>query len=502
MKKKIIIILVFCSFLENTYSQEMLKLSKQQITEDFDFLYDKINKVNPHLAVRKLVTGWDVLEEIKKLRTLLDTVTTENGFFDIMQSSLNFCRDPHNSFVDFYPYNKIDSSEVNFAITETSRYLDEYFKWGGLPIFYIDGDYFFQKLSYPCNPYVEDCQPFKTKVPGKSKLLEVNNMQIDKYNEKWNFPIHSNVKWDYNNNKYFALSIFNPKSTWLENETIIAEDDFFVKFYYDSSLREEQISPIGMSFATEKGKYEKRVKYFDLVSILYIRIPSMDLDDISFYRDEIFKYKDKIIKKIVIDVRDNGGGNDKVWESVLSYLIKDTLSALQNLCFRNNQLVREYLEKNDIFYESETPLIIENDSLFCIQDMRYVIPTETTLGYDGKVYVLLNRDCFSSTLAFSAFCNNFENLITVGTSSGWVGGEGIMPFYFILPNSKLIFSLVCSLDGNVTDNNPESYYHDSPKIPVFLDLNDYYNIYYWPAELYNDAYLFNFDPIFQRVLDD
>jgi hypothetical protein len=474
------------------------QLTQQEMREDFDFLYEKIKTVNPHLAIRKQVTSWDVLTEIQKLRPRLDTTRSEAGFFDLIVRALILCRDPHNSFSTFYPYNDIDPAVVNAAIEETKRYRREYFRYNVFyntqPLFYVNGAYFIPTLEYP---HKRDEQNVRIKVPGKSKLLEVNDIPIDEYNEKWNLPVHSEARWDYSQNKYYAYGIFSPRRT-------MGEGSSFITFANSGAVQKERTDTIGMALANRQGRDKPKVHYFAKEAILYIHIPEMDMEKIDFYRQEILKYKAREIKKIVLDVRDNGGGNDAVWEAVLASVIKKPIKAHQKLCFRNNQTVRDYLEKGGIAWAAETPLIIEKDTLFCIEDERNIEPAEQSLAYDGKLYVLINRNTFSSALALVAFSENIDNMITVGQSTGWLGGEGVMPFYFILPHSKLIFSLACSLDGNVTDHNPVSYYHDRAKIPVPLTVDDQYNEYYYSfyrGEFYDEDYLFNSDPVFQKVLE-
>jgi hypothetical protein len=499
MKTKLITLLMTLCLLPVALVAQS-QLSPQQMQEDFDFLYEKIKAVNPHLAIRKQVTGCDVLAEIQNLRPHLDTICSEAGFFDLMVRALILCRDPHNDFSTFYPYSDLDTAVISAAIGETRRYRLEYFKYNTFystqPLFYTNGEYFLVTLEEPQHEFDEHTV-FRIKVPGKSQLLAVNDLAIDEYNDKWNLPVHSEVRWDYDQYKYYAYSMFSPRVT-------MGKESFGITFADNGVVRKERIDTVGMAFANRQGKKESKVHYFANHNLLYIRLPEMDAEKIDFYRQEISKYKEYEIKKVVLDVRDNGGGNDTVWEAVLASVIKKPVEAHQKLCFRNNQTVREYLNKNNIFYTAETPLIIESDTLFCIEDVRNIAPDEQSLAYDGKIYVLINRNSFSSALALVAFCENRDNMITVGQSTGWLGGEGVMPFYFILPHSKLIFSLACSLDGNVKDPNPVSYYHDKIKIPVTLTVDDQYNEYYYSfhrGKFYDEDYLFNSDPVFQKVLE-
>ena len=58
--------------------------------KDFDQLVKIIEDCNVQLPVRKAVTGYDNLAEIKKLRKGIDTVTTNRGFDYILSEALNY----------------------------------------------------------------------------------------------------------------------------------------------------------------------------------------------------------------------------------------------------------------------------------------------------------------------------------------------------------------------------------------------------------------------------
>ena len=82
-----------------------------------------------------------------------------------------------------------------------------------------------------------------------------------------------------------------------------------------------------------------------------------------------------------------------------------------------------------------------------------------------------------------------------------MGGEGVTPFYFILPNSKWIFKITCAIDGNVHENDPWEYYHDKVEIPIHLDLDYYYTIIEYKDNFYDEYFLYNIDPVFKKVLE-
>lgn len=254
------------------------------------------------------------------------------------------------------------------------------------------------------------------------------------------------------------------------------------------------------------GGFAPKVLYFEKDKILYVRIPDMDHNLIENYKKALLKYKEKTINKVVIDVRGNGGGSDQVWLDIIATIIKKSIPYPQKLAFKDNQLVKDYMVLNNISYTENQvdtkPLFIDNNKYFCLVDVDGSLdPAENSLEYDGTIYVLIDDGIFSSTLAFVGVCQNAEQLLTVGTPSGYFGGQGVRPLYFITPHSKLIFRVEYSLDcTNVGVDNFINYYHDKPEIPVQINIEDIFKMKNSGLELYDEDFLYKVDPVFQKVL--
>lgn len=66
--------------------------------EDFDQFYTHITSCVPHFGIRKKVTGHDIPKEIKRLRQDIDTVTCDEGFYNIISRAMLACNDAHISY--------------------------------------------------------------------------------------------------------------------------------------------------------------------------------------------------------------------------------------------------------------------------------------------------------------------------------------------------------------------------------------------------------------------
>lgn len=470
-----------------------ISLSKSQMFEDFDFFVSTLDKVSPRLEVVKKVTNANVLNDLAKLRNCIDTVTSAQGFCDIMLRSMIACKDQHIGFSDKYPYKDKSSADLHNIEGKMTNLLDAYCKYDQtidpFQVFYVKGKYFV--------PDIFDRDSI-LQIPARSQLLEINGLSIDDYIDKWIIPTCENVRWDHKNKRYFVSTLFSPQRVGQSNQ-------FVITFLYQGNKISKKINNYRINIPLNKGVFDPNVLYFEEDKILYIRVPSMESEWIESYKQEILRYKKKEFNKIVVDIRRNRGGSDEVWENILSCIIDKSVFSKQTLAFKDNLLVNEYLIKNNIVYNKsellENPLFIGKDTLFCIQSLREIKPIENSLNYNGTIYVLVDQYCFSSSLAFSSFSQNIDRLVTVGTNSGYFGGEGVAPFYFILPNSKYIFTLECSLDAtSVAPKYYDKYYHDNLEILVDLNLNYILKENLYDGLFYSQDYLYNIDPVFRTVL--
>lgn len=503
MKHLFLFCIVFMFSLMNINAQgqgPLLQLTKEQMQEDFDYLYDKLERVNTRFEITKKVTGYDILSDVKGYRKYIDTLLTSTEFFDLLDRALIACKDQHISLTGGYPYRNLDTTLIKEAANITWNVFSEYDKIpkyakrnssvDPFSMYYIDGKYY--------TPDIYDRWEENLQIPAGAQIMEINGMSIYDYDKNWLIPLNRSARYDHERKRYYSKTLLSPQRTG-------QGEDFNMTYLYDGEIKKVEIKPHRMKFYKQSGHVIYRVDYYDKDGVLYIRLPRMNDSKMDFYKEEIAKYKNKDIRKIVIDVRGNGGGSDLIWMEILSSIIKDEIKSPQTFYFRDNDMVKDYFKsiKKDFssYKMSDKKLIVGSDTLFCGHDTRDIVPSENTLGYTGKIYVLTDQNCYSSALGLISFSNQESQLYTVGENLGYFGGQGIVPFYFILPNSKLIFRVECSLDGSgVKEGNWADYYHYKTEVPVNWTIEETMRNYKYEGELYSEDYLYNIDPLFKKVL--
>lgn len=188
-------------------------------------------------------------------------------------------------------------------------------------------------------------------------------------------------------------------------------------------------------------------------SCAYIKVNSFedqfmenDLPEIHSFLEQVKDYS-----HLIIDIRENGGGNTVYWENAfVSPNISETVNSRLVRMMKDTELTR-------LFYGGE----YENSSL-SVQDVIsdpqfFNLPKEDTPDltmarelmntlqpefdeklFKGKIWVLIGPDVFSSSEAFAVFCKDTGFATLVGQPTGGSDSGGAV--WYELPNRHLLIA--------------------------------------------------------------
>jgi hypothetical protein len=401
-------------------------------------------------------------------------------------SECNFC-EPNNRYIT-------DTAKI---VSKLAMSKDWRFSKGHLMgVRYINGSYFF---SQNLTTDDEDEVVFFDK---GSKILRINNIDIDSYVIGVGENKGSPLRWDATRKKIYTPAIY-----------IDTEDKITTVTVEMSNGEIKDIDIIsGKTYLYYRGRMntdseEPKVLYFQRSNILYVRIPDMNTELIPFYNEKISSFRNQKINKVVVDIRGNGGGNDDVWRNVLSAIIDKSLIWGTKILFKKTPVVISYLReirRDSLPLINNDNLIINRDTFFYKynDDLDTIIPAQNTISYSDNIYVIVDERCYSSAKAFTSVCDKIDRLVSIGQPTGNIGGEGLNPFIFSLPFSKLIFRMGSVIEGVYSDSdNIEDYYHDTLEIPIELTVEKVIFRENWTKQLYNEEYLFQHDDAFKKILE-
>ena len=489
------------------------RISEFQMYDDFDEFVSIIQDCNPQLLFRKAVTGFDQLQHIISQREQIDTITSQESFFDFLSICLSFLHDIHiRETTEFYNFDNLFGVDT-LAIIARKKYLHDYSPRPkdfnnrskrnsifGAPIYY-KGDY------YALGRYLLITHNFiDTLILQNPKIIAYNYTPFFKY--AVNQRKQNNFRWDYTRGHFFSLNAYTPAEGFftVENEGDTIEfryEEFygFVKKQIDSSIAD--------SLLIKYNPREKRkVHYFDDTYILYIYLDAMSQANLDFAEEIKKNGTGKKINKVIIDVRGNRGGNDLVWHNLLKAIIADSLYYNPQSALLNTERLKQYYRYPNSFADIDS-LKIHNFSWLPEQEFlitnfspTYIIPDTNSLNYSGKIYILNNQYSFSSALALSSFAKQSEQLVSVGESTGMLAGMGIAAALFQLKHSKFTFRLSTLIE--ITNaKTPIDVYQDFPEIMFEIPLDDFlrYHNYSDVYDIRSKEYLLKFDFLFKEVMN-
>jgi hypothetical protein len=472
-------ILIFISIGQVAFGQQNLSLTKRQMYADFDTLVKTIYQTSPQIQVKKDVLNYDFIKETAVLRKRIDTISNDLSFYTLLLSVLNSSQDYHTSTID---------QDGGWAEKQDS----EYWKWRNskfrfsLPIAYANGEYL------TTIPFVIN----NDTIPIGASVQKFNGQLIDDY-IKTNCWARNGFSYDFNNKKFFI-------ENFCKNLESIFRDSVEVSFV----LPQEEVKEFSLStlyapkyLSTKKYIDSTRVEFWENEKILYIRLTEMNPKYKDYLKLKINEAKSKVSKidKIIIDIRNNPGGNDNVWMDLYADLL-DT-----SIAFDIKLAVTEQVSKKKEFLskrKENNEDILKKYKFYNIADKAETLkPSSTSIHFKGEIFVLSENVYSSAGSAVSvASANKSDNLISVGRYTGQFLGIGVPPINFELTHSKLKYRIAPSIEiTNVKEL--KDLMQDKIEILVPFDIG------YFKAKFESELlptgkdFLLKFDPFIKTVMD-
>ena len=203
------------------------------------------------------------------------------------------------------------------------------------------------------------------------------------------------------------------------------------------SAADDKTVPLGVSFGTAED------------------IPYVKISTFSGWTDDTYAALRQFLagvrgkEHLIIDVRGNGGGStDPGMSDIVAPLMREPM--VNEMLFAaktgslNLALKPQFADSFGAVYTDDSwredfpyirPEYVKGmDLLFKVT--QRIQPSEAGIGFDGKIWVLIDNRCYSSTDQFAVFCKATGFATLVGTETGG-NGIGAQPYVMALPYSGL-----------------------------------------------------------------
>lgn len=196
----------------------------------------------------------------------------------------------------------------------------------------------------------------------------------------------------------------------------------------------------------------------------------------EFYQDAFRRIADKNAKSLILDLRDDNGGDDKLGVLLLRHLIGEPFTHFEEIIARKTSfaLGEGLIGTNRIRlpYNAEK----RDDGLYHLIDypnLGILQPAGPT--FSGRIYVLMNGGSFSTTAEVISQLHNHRRAVFIGEEDGGMydGNNSGTIAVVTLPNTKLGLTLPlmsCRLSVGGDRDNSRGV---RPDYPVEYSIDDY-----------------------------
>lgn len=166
----------------------------------------------------------------------------------------------------------------------------------------------------------------------------------------------------------------------------------------------------------------------------------------GFFRRSFREMKKREIKYLVVDVRNNGGGDAGISTLLTKYLSKKKFKLADSLyTTRRSSHYAKHIELQSLYWLWTLFVTHKaNDGKFHFGFFeRHYYKPKRRLHYDGQVYILTGGNSFSATTLFAKALQGQSNVTIVGeeTGGGAYGNTAWMIPDVTLPNTRIRFRL-------------------------------------------------------------
>jgi C-terminal processing protease CtpA/Prc len=146
---------------------------------------------------------------------------------------------------------------------------------------------------------------------------------------------------------------------------------------------------------------------------------------------------------LILDVRDNGGGEDALGKDLLSYLINEPFKYYDDLVI--NALDFSFRQHSDVKEPLPAAFLARqpNGKYIAVKHPNWGTHQPSRPGFRGPVYILINGKSFSTTSKFLSHVHFHKRATFIGEESGggyYGNSSGFMPV-LVLPNTKVRLSV-------------------------------------------------------------
>lgn len=460
-------------------------LTVEQKLEDFDYLYDILEKSFPYFEVKTRQLGVDWLQKKDEFIDKIRATQNDSEYYQSLREILALLQNGHTNIIapgsEFEEFSDIYNGPVpwhqvfsNANVEACYDYWKKVVPESGnvvIPVAftYIEGSYYANKNII--NP---DRSTDELGIPMGSKLTKINEIDVDQYIR--GLVTSRFLKYDSLRSKFKLNQLSILSNTEMELSFVTPdgkEGRKKLKPYRPDSLG-------GSSRSYPEHLYSTEI--IEENNIAYLKLPSFASFYVEKDREGLFNFFSEIkdYNTLIIDIRGNGGGSTNYWMDNIIPPLTDKILTTENYIImrksgytipfiKNKTFLSYYRLKpiKDLSFYKEKPDFYLRDDNAVYDELDYTVRPRNPVGFKGKIYLLVDDNVYSSAESFAVFAKATGWATLVGTRTGG-DGIGFDPVPVALPNSGLVVRFPVDMglnpDGSIneeTATEPDIYIEQS-----------------------------------------
>ena len=484
-------------------------LTEAQKLEDFDTFEQVIRDVFPTAHANKVVFGLDIDEIFSTYRAGITDTESTLDFVEILDRTIKACKGSHldtdyvisayyatNSFLRSYAADYLNEEIVRihqFYLSHLLTLQPNNAVRLNIPLAYYDGDYYIRHdFSFAGGDFmrglkVETCNGW---TPDEIVINHQDSLAM--------------LPWDFRRGKFYYTRFYA-----MGVQPIQGNLDFVFRAPDEALMHASFPINESLTYEIPERSTGRAVIYLPQSQLLYIRIPSMSKEDIPFYEEGILRegkssrQSPRKVQAAVIDIRNNGGGSDSVWMSVLRKLLDRSVSYESRFGVRDTLIVRSYVSRHgsghSLLQQGRTQTIpfLGDQTFLTVTSQQSLSPSSDSIRVP-RIYVL-SDNVYSAAGSLTTLAGLVDPIVSVGYTNPHILGMGIDPFHFSLPHSSYAFTIEPVIDLTGCTSAADVFHaHIEVEVQPTLDQVLEYANQRMDGSL--EDFLTRYDPVFQEVL--
>jgi len=394
---------------------------RQELLNDADSLYSIINSIHPNMYAN--INKPEFEYELNMIKRHIKDSMNIIDFYNLIAPLVVRIGDGHTSM--FFPRNELNYPHIKLFPFAVDIMKDD-------------------SSAVVINDYSESGNT----IPVGAKIIEINGKKISSITEKM-------FQYTSGERPFFKAAVLAYTFTPLLY-SIYRDSVFVVRYIYQNSdytkfvrgvSYSQRYKPVSQTTTAYKNYSlsiddEKKIAYIDFVSFV-------DLKKFRKFLDSAYTViKEKDIIDIIIDVRQNGGGNSALGDEFFQYISRVPFKQFGKTVVKTSPRQISSYKENHIKCSKKVGIkTYEDDNLIPLRKNK--------LRHTGNYYLLTSNFTFSSAADFSWAFKYFKMGTVVGEETGGLAvcfGDVISQY---LPNTKMYFGVSYKLFYNygATDND-------------------------------------------------